>query len=384
MFKLSNAELETKKAIFTVREIESQPILWKETLAIYENHQKEIDAFLDNIHKKHGQVKVIFTGAGTSQHVGDVLYPYFLAKEDSRFRFESTATTDIVSNPREYLKDVPTILVSFARSGNSPESLEAVNLANQLVTNIYHLAITCAKEGKLAANLTDKENAFVFLTPDLSNDKGFAMTSSFTCMTLGALLVFDEKTNEEKTRLVNLISKLGQDIIDREDEVAKYISQDFDRVVYLGSGALKGLTREAQLKILELTAGKIATCYDSSMGFRHGPKSFVDGKTLVFSFISNDEYTKQYDLDIVNEIFSDEVTKDIVAICQNKVEGKFHQFSLDNDDEINDVYLALPYIIFAQIISVLASLKVDNLPDTPSANGTVNRVVQGVIIHGLK
>lgn len=384
MFTLSDEVLQEKKAFHTVREIQSQPELWLESLALYKEQQTAIENFLIEILKKHESVKVILTGAGTSAYVGDVLYPYFLNKKLKGYKFEAIATTDIVSNPREYLVDEPTLLVSFARSGNSPESLQAVNLANKLVSNIYHLAITCAPEGKLAQNLTEANNAYVMLMPSRSNDKGFAMTSSYTCMLLSALLVFDDKELSAKTSLVNLVSKLAQQIIERENEVAVYLEQDFKRVVYLGSGVFKGLTREAQLKILELTAGKISTCFDSSLGFRHGPKSFIDENTLVFCFISEDEYTRKYDLDIVREIHADKVTKEVIAITHTPLNGDFSQFSLNGTAEVQDIYLILPFIVFAQIISVLASLKVNNTPDTPSANGTVNRVVQGVIIHELR
>ena len=64
-----------------------------------------------------------FTGAGTSQYVGDTVVPYLRAHGDTQaFSFESIGTTDIVAKPEDYLiKDEPTLLVSFARSGNSPK-----------------------------------------------------------------------------------------------------------------------------------------------------------------------------------------------------------------------------------------------------------------------
>lgn len=58
------------------------------------------------------------------------------------------------------------------------------------------------------------------------------------------------------------------------------------RIVYLGSGGLQGAARESALKVLELTAGKLAAFYDSPTGFRHGPKSLVDDETLVVVFVS--------------------------------------------------------------------------------------------------
>lgn len=130
----------------------------------------------------------------------------------------------------------------------------------------------------MAQNSKKEDNSFLFLMPTRSNDAGFAMTGSFSCMTLGTLLTFDQTSLSEKQRYVSTLSHLGKEIIAREGEIEKIVELDFERIVYVGSGSLAGLTREAQLKILELTAGKIATVFDSSMGFRHGPKSFINEK----------------------------------------------------------------------------------------------------------
>lgn len=383
MFSFSDNKLNELSAFNTVREIESQPTLWGQAFDLYQEQEEAINKFLAELKNKYGKIRVIFTGAGTSAYVGDVLFPHLKKLEDENFRFEVSSTTDIVSNPRDYLLDEPTLLVSFARSGNSPESLQAVSLANKLIKSVHHLAITCARDGKLATTLKDDNSSYVMLMPEKSNDKGFAMTSSYTCMLLSALMVFDKKNKQEKKNIIALISAMGKKVIEREEEIKKIVDLDFNRVVYLGSGSLKALTREAQLKILELTAGKITTCFDSSMGFRHGPKSFVDTKTLVFDFVSANEYTRKYDVDIINEIHQDKISKIIVAITKDDLQDDFSQFSFNEKSYLDDIYLSFPYIMFAQVVSVLASLKVKNLPDTPSANGTVNRVVKGVNIHEL-
>ncbi|MGZ7215568.1 SIS domain-containing protein, partial [Streptococcus pyogenes] len=83
------------------------------------------------------------------------------------------------------------------------------------------------------------------------------------------------------------------------------VDLDFDRVIYLGAGGFYGLSHESQLKILELTAGKIATMYETPLGFRHGPKSLINENTIVIEYISNDAYTKRYDVDLLNEVQTD-------------------------------------------------------------------------------
>lgn len=388
MFQLTAAELTKMGAEITTREIKQQPELWQEAFSYYKENQKRINNFLSEVKDAaHGKIRVVFTGAGTSQYVGDTVKPYLSKVGDNRkFIFESIGTTDIVASPAEYLHpDDWTILVSFARSGNSPESVAAVDVANKFVKNLRHITITCAPEGQLAKAATDDAHNLLLMMPARANDQGFAMTGSFSCMALSALLVFDE-TNDftRKEDYVNAMTTLGNEAIAREAEVQKIIDLDFERIVYLGSGSLSGLTREASLKVLELTAGKMATIFDSSMGFRHGPKSFINDKTIVFVFVNNDEYTRQYDVDILEEVHADKIAPSVLGITQKAAESNFSgdNFVFETSDvKLPDGYAALPFLIVAQTVSLLASIKVGNTPDTPSPTGTVNRVVKGVTIH---
>ncbi|HJE16391.1 MAG TPA: SIS domain-containing protein [Enterococcus casseliflavus] len=385
MFQLSTKELAELGAEITTREIKQQPELWHETLTIYQEKQEAIATFLRTIKQKTDKrIRVVFTGAGTSQYVGDTIVPYLnKTGATADYLFESIATTDIVAAPEQVLfADEPTLLVSFARSGNSPESLAAVKIVDQFVADSYHLTITCAADGSLAQQAAADETSYLLLMPERSNDAGFAMTGSFSCMALSALLIFDQTPLTEKRHYVETLSRLGQEVIDRETELQVLTDRSFKRIVYLGSGTLSGLTREAQLKVLELTAGKIATVFDSSMGFRHGPKSFVDDQTLVFVFVSNTPYTRQYDLDMLEELKSDGIATAVTAIGQPAaVNFSGTNFFFPADTSLPDGYLALADIVFAQTIALLASIKVGNTPDTPSPTRTVNRVVKGVTIH---
>ena len=385
MFSKTDAELEKLGAKITTREIEQQPELWQQTWSIYQNNKTKITDFLNQINQKWGKVRVIFTGAGTSAYVGNTIMPYLQKNgERKKYDFEAIDTTKIVSTPEDYLeKDTPTILVSFARSGNSPESVATVELAKKLVTNLYQIAITCAPEGHLAHDLEGDPTGLVLLMPEKSLDQGFAMTGSFSCMSLMALLVFDTLTDEKKEHIVNQIAQMGKSVIDREEEIQSLVDIDFNRITYIGSGSLGGLAEETRLKILELTAGEVAALFDTSMGLRHGPKSFLDKKTIVFDFVSNNTYTRQYDLDILNEIKDDQIVPLVMAVGQEKEGQDFSgkSFMFAEKELLPDAYLALPDVMFGQTIALLTSIKVNNKPDTPSPTGTVNRVVKGVTIH---
>ena len=385
MFSKTDAELEKLGAKITTREIEQQPELWQQTWSIYQNNKTKIIDFLSQINQKWGKVRVIFTGAGTSAYVGNMIMPYLQKHGDrKKYDFEAIDTTKIVSTPEDYLeKDTPTILVSFARSGNSPESVATVELAKKLVKNLYQIAITCAPEGHLAQDLEGDPTGLVLLMTEKSLDQGFAMTGSFSCMSLMALLVFDTLADENKEHIVSQIAQMGKNVIEREDEIQSLVDIDFNRITYIGSGSLGGLAEETRLKILELTAGKVAALFDTSMGLRHGPKSFLDKKTIVFDFVSNNTYTRQYDLDILNEIRDDQIVPLVMAVGQEKEGQDFSgkSFMFAEKEVLPDAYLALPDVMFGQTIALLTSIKVNNKPDTPSPTGTVNRVVKGVTIH---
>ena len=374
---LDKTKLEEKDFKHTYTEILNQADTWLEVYDLYEKRKDDIDNFLQKLGK---DTKVIFTGAGTSEYVGNIAKDYLKSHGD--FDFESVATTDLVASPYLHFKrNQKTLLVSFARSGNSPESLAAVNLGEKLVDDFYNLPITCAKDGKLAQRLKDDDKSYVFLEPDQTNDKGFAMTNSFSSMLLATLLIFDSKT-ENKKEIVEKLSKLGKDIYERMDEIEKLVDFDFNRVAYLGSGPLGKLGKEARLKILELTAGEVATIWDTSLGFRHGPKSFVDPKTLIISFISSNDYTRLYDLDILDEIYQDGIAKKIIGITNEDL-GKDYELVFESKG-LNDAYLSIAYIIIGQLIALITSLRVGNRPDNPSRSHTVNRVVKGVTIHDYK
>ena len=384
MFEKSQEELKALGADITTAEIAQQPDLWEDTLKIYADNLDAIEEVLASARAMgEGRLSVVFTGAGTSDYVGDTAAPYLRHAGDlSLYDFKPIATTDIVSAPRDFLNpDEPTVLVSFARSGNSPESLAAVQVAKKFVKNAKFLNITCAPEGKLAVESADDADALTLLIPR-ANDKGFAMTGSYSCMTLLSTLIFDASPIEQKRAWVAQIAKMGREVVSREGEVAAFLAGDFNRVTYLGSGSFVGLAQESQLKILELAHGLVATSWDSSMGYRHGPKSFVDDRTLVFVFMNNDEYTRQYDLDILNEIGGDRIAQKTIAVqqdCGPVFEGE--SFTFAGYDALPEGYLALPFIMVAQAVSLLNSVRVGNTPDTPSPTGTVNRVVKGVTIH---
>lgn len=385
---LEISKLEECSGLNTAKEIIQQPDTWRESVKNLIKNKVEIKSFIDSFLSKT-EFRIILTGAGTSAFAGEVCEPYLTSLLNKRV--ESIATTDLVASPTSYfIKDIPTLLVSFARSGNSPESVHAVNLATQLVDDLYQVVITCNENGKLAKNTVNDEKSLLLLMPPQTNDLGFAMTSSFTTMVLNAMAVFNINNIENFSGDVYKLSESVNNFLENNiEKVTSLVNEDFERIVYLGSSTSKGIARESALKVLELTAGKVNASYDTPLGFRHGPKSVVDDTTVSVVYISNDEYTRKYDLDLTKEMLAHKKGDKVVIVGDNIEEEIVNKadyvFNVENINYSvkNEVFLPLQQIIFGQMLSFLKSVNLGITPDNPCPTGEVNRVVQGVILHDL-
>lgn len=377
--------LREKKGYFTAKEIEQQPRVWREILEVFQNGEEKINQFIART-KNIENLRVILTGAGTSAYIGKMLAPY-LSKKYSR-RFEAIATTEIVTDPKSYLKkDIPTLLISYARSGNSPESVATVELAKQMIDKLYQIVITCNPDGELAKKAIGDSNILLFLMPDSTNDKGFAMTSSFSTMVLASLLLFENP--REIIPIVNKVANYGERILGRYASLMKEMSnEEVNRVLFLGSSVLNGLAKESALKVMELTKGKVIGMSESPLGLRHGPKTVIDDKTLIFFYLSNHPYTARYEIDLVNELSSERKYFKLVVISSSpnkvlmeKADAFFPIQEIEDNMMIEDIYLSLIYVLFAQMYAFSRSLRLGITPDNPDPEGTVNRVVKGVTIY---
>jgi tagatose-6-phosphate ketose/aldose isomerase len=363
----------------TVREITQQPDVWREAASLIAGRRAELDSFLAPILRRPN-LRIVLTGAGTSAFAGEIVAPA-LSRLQGR-RVDAVATTDIVSNPREcFAEDVPTLLVSFARSGNSPESVAATRLADECLSDVSHLIVTCDQSGSLYREHAGRDTSAVAVMPDRANDEGFAMTSSFTSMLLSSLLIL---TGEHDAAVGALAAAASGILQSRRDAIRGLAESGYTRVVYLGSGPLTGLARESALKLLELTAGKVVTYFDSSLGFRHGPKAVLDDETLVLVYVSSDPYTRLYDVDIINELRTTQKPESVIAIASEPLPASVGEvWLLPELAGLDDAFLAVGYVVVAQLLGLSFALNLGTTPDNPFPGGDVNRVVQGVTVHPL-
>src|SRR5690554_1957747 len=350
------SELETKGGKHTAREIQQQPRLWLETFEIISGQQAAIAAFLDKVYGQD-HLRVILTGAGTSAFIGNILQGFF--QKNTGKNTWAIATTDLVSHPQLYFEaEVPTLLVSFARSGNSPESIAAVDLADQICKQVFHLIITCNPAGQLATQVQPGGKSYAIHMPAEADDQSLAMTGSFSCMLLAGLLISRIQGLDALKVQVNRLAAYGNNIIENyPDKLRKLAALDFKRAVFLGSGPFQGTARESQLKLQELTDGKVICKFDSFLGFRHGPKVVIDDTTLIVYQLSNDTYSQLYELDLIKQINSSNKGLAQVLIAEEPISiddfsPSLELFFAGNSEEstLDIEYLSIAHVVFAQML----------------------------------
>jgi tagatose-6-phosphate ketose/aldose isomerase len=329
----------------TWAEIHAQPVIWADwgrTLPV-----AEVKAWI----AAQGVEEVWFTGAGSSDYVGQIT----AAALEGTGRFRAVPTTDIVARPHALLAGRRPLIVSFGRSGNSAETIGTLDALDAVAPDAPRLNITCNAGGALATRATPGAQKVVVL-PDATHDAGFAMTSSFTTMLLTALAIFGPPVD-----WAGLADRLRTALTEyrRHTDV-----MPTSRIVFVGSGALAQAARECALKVMELTAGQVPALWDSSLGFRHGPKSFVRDDTMIVVLTHPDPHTNRYDTDLIAELRAQFPASRVLSIGPGA------------DIDTGHV------VPFAQMLGAVWSDRLGLSVDNPFAGqGTLTRVVTGVTLY---
>lgn len=339
----------------TWREIHAQPDIWDAFGPVIAAQREDLRAWI----KDCGATEVWFSGAGTSAYIGDFVAAALGAKSDLPLR--AVASTDLVSAPHQFLGARRPLVVNFGRSGDSTESIGVLNVLDNLAPDVPRLNITCNGQSALAQPAGQHQRVIVL--PAATHDAGFAMTSSYSTMLLAALCLFDPAPPKDA---FTTVAKALQVALPKFLQIANEIETP-TRMVITGSGALRYAAREAALKIMELTAGQIPVLWDSSLGFRHGPKSFVTPGTHVICLRSSDPAIAAYDADLVDELksqFSDITVTELAP------------------PPIDDTWGAVVQVAASQVIAAVLSHRMGlNVDDPFAGQGTLTRVVSGVTLY---
>ena len=364
----------------TYKEIKQQPSVWKKAYGLIRARKEEISAFLGK-YLQEGY-EPILTGAGTSAYIGDALSPALFKTplRDAR----ALATTDILTNPTLYFDSTSKVLlISFARSGNSPESVATVKAVEKTAGKVAHIFITCNEKGELA--LMKGDNILTILLPPETNDLSLAMTSSYSTMMLACSLIANIHQIEAQEKWVDALSDSVEKAMEQYEGAIRDIAQrDFKRAVFLGSGPLKGLAEESRLKLQELTDGTVMCAFDSFMGFRHGPKAVVNSETVMVYLISPNPDVRRYEMDLIRQVKSNNNLVASIAVGHGKLDlGDLCDLCVEIDlpAAIPPCYGCVSFIFTAQLLGMFKSINLGLCPDTPSVSGNISRVVEGVTVY---
>lgn len=386
IIKLSRKERRERGLEYTPEEIQGQVELWPDTCSRIEHRLDDLSSFLKPF-SEWGRNSCILTGAGTSEFIGYCVEGLF--RKNLALPTNVFSTTKIVTNPDDtIIGGSKTLMVSFARSGNSPESIGAVRIADSVSENISHLIITCNEKGNLMQVAEGREKSLAVALHRKTNDKGLAMTSSFSNMVVAAQAVAHVDNFQPFAGYCEKLVSCGNEVLNTApDIIEKLCRLEFNRAVFLGSGSNFGTAVESHLKLQELTSGGVMCAYDTYPGLRHGPEAVIDEKTIVVAFLSDHPYVQRYELDLLLELRKKGLGRATLMSCSAATEmiKDLSDYVVAYDPgeryELPDDLTPPVHVITGQLLGLFKSMQLGCKPDAPSESGVIHRVVKGVTVY---
>jgi len=383
------AEREARGLLHTPQEISQQPNSWQRTYEKLSQLSPELQSFLHRAgvnNSPRERPLVFLVGAGTSDYVGRSVAA--LMRRTWECEVCAVPSTDLLAWSDDYLiAGKSYIWVSFSRSGDSSEGIAVLESALDRRPAIHHIVVCCNGKGRMASIAGEGGNICRIILDDEVNDRGLAMTSSFSNMVVaGQCLAHLRHLADYKLMLDDLTAAARRFLPAAAELAERSVADGFSRICFLGSGALHGVAVESALKVLELTAGRIVTFSESFLGVRHGPLSAIDHETMVVGFVSGDAVRTSYELDVLEEIREKKLAKNILVIAP--------RVNMDTEKRLKNIGVMLPLEISAddcyrppvdvfigQLFGLFSSLRLGLKPDAPSPRGVISRVVSQVKIY---
>ncbi len=363
----------------TLREICQQPSTWIHTADSMQQSARELSPLVKSISS------LVLSGSGSSEFVGDCVR--MVLQKELGVNAQAIAGGTLLTHGRQALSiGRPGLMVSIARSGDSPESVGALSLMLKTEPELRHLVLTCNRQGSLANIFPGDSRVRVIALDDATNDRSLVMTSSFTNLLLAARFL---GLVDNPARYLSICTSLSYAAATLLQEHVGTMAQTgkapFRRVLYLGSGPRFAVAREAALKMLEMTAGRITTWCETYLGLRHGPMSAVNDGTLMVCFLSSDPKVRAYEADVLRElaqkrlglfrvIAGRDVPSELVGV-------KDVEIPYQGTGDLGDHEMPVLDAIVGQLLGFFRCLQEGLSPDSPSQSGVIQRVVQSFPLH---
>ena len=388
LLHLGTEEKAERGLTHTPAEIFQQPDTWLATLALFLQRRAEIRDFLGEAGIGSSQrirPTVFLIGAGTSDYVGRSLEQ--LLRRLWQTDVVAVPSTDLLTHMEQHLvPEHPYLWISFSRSGDSPEGVAVLENALQEHPNIHQLVVSCNQNGRMLKRITGEKHALGVCLRDEVNDRGLAMTSSFSNMVVFGQCLAHVFQGEDYERVLHQMAQAARTFLPvAADCAALLASKSYRKVCFVGSGPLAAVARESALKLLELTAGETQTMWESSLGLRHGPMAALKPEDLLVCFLSSDERIQKYELDLLSEIGRKKLVDGRVVVGSHEKAGvnglAEHYLAPDISSPFPDEYRPPVDAIFGQLLGLFSSLRWNLKPDCPSPTGAISRVVGGIKIY---
>jgi len=383
LLSLSDTEKERRGLLNTPREIFQQPETWLETIDRLAQLRPGLAEFIAEFlqEKATRRPAVILAGAGTSDYVGRVVSRTL--RRQWGCEVTAVPSTELLTNLDDFiLLACRYLFISFSRSGESSEGVAVLELARmRYPSQVNHLVVTCNQSGAMAK----MAGVCPLVLGARTNDRGLAMTSSFTNMVLAGLYLAFVQAPEQFEPLAKKVAEVAANkMADIAEAATGLARRGFSRVCFLGAGPLQAVAEESALKVLELNAGRIATVAQSPLGLRHGPLAFVDDQTLVVAYLSGEEQRQRYELDLLDELAQKGLGAETLIVAPRAiarlVPSTAKLLVLNAPKDLPDFCLSLVHVVVGQLLGLFFSIENGITPDSPSS-GAISRVVSHVRIY---
>lgn len=387
LLELPEAEKSKRGLVFTPGEIAHQPDTWGKTFELFRSQRESIQNFLTSagVNDVNGpQVIVYLVGAGTSDYTGRAIS--YLLRKSWQCEVIAAPSTDLLTQMdtlvlpgRKYL------WISFSRSGDSSEGVAVLEKARERYPEIHHMVISCNPNGRMLKDSAAAPKTLGICMIDEANDRGLAMTSSFSNMVIFGQCLAHIKDIDAYEPVLRKLVAAGKSLLPRAADCAASVAkQGYTKACFVGSGALREVARESALKVLEMTAGKTLTMTESALGLRHGPMAALDDQSLFVCFLSSDKRAQGYERDLLREIGAKKIARRRIAV--GGAELTTDSFAEDylapaGAAGIADEYRPPVDVVFGQLLGLFSSIQWKLMPDSPSPDGVITRVVEKVNIY---
>lgn len=387
LLELPETEKAKRGLVHTPAEIAHQPDTWGKTFELFLSQRGNIQKFLTSAGVTGSGTSgtiVYLVGAGTSDYTGRALS--YLLRKKWQCEVIAVPSTDLLTQMDQLLLPGRKYLwISFSRSGDSSEGVAVLEKAREQLPDIHHVVISCNANGRMLQDSAGDPKTLGICMIDEANDRGLAMTSSYSNMVIfGQCMAHIQNIDAYEPVLRKLVAA-GKSLLPRAADCAASVAkQGYTKACFVGSGPLREVAKESALKVLEMTAGKTLTMTESALGLRHGPMAALDDQSLFVSFISGDKRVQGYERDLLREIGAKKIARRRVVIGGSELATDSYAedyLAPAGVAGIADDYRPPVDVIFGQLLGLFSSLQWKLMPDSPSPDGVITRVVEKVNIY---